>query len=114
MPKKNVSTAEITGRSTTIQACVTNQLGAICTASALVAASPRNTEALYALADVYAGLGDLASSRAATPDARAWYEKSLSTWRQVPNPAHVSPKGFDVTRPQDIERRLARLSGRRP
>jgi tetratricopeptide (TPR) repeat protein len=90
---------------------------ALAIANALIATSPLNTEALYALADTEAGLGDTAFAQAKQAssterttrmtEARDWYQKSLSHWGQIPNPARISPKGFDVTLPADIQRRMA-------
>lgn len=89
---------------------------ALAIANALVATSPLNTETLYALADTEAGLGDTAFAQSKQADsterttrmteARDWYRKSLSHWAQIPNPARISPKGFDVTPPADIQRRM--------
>jgi hypothetical protein len=87
-------------------------------AESLVAASPRNAEALYAQANTYAGLGDLSMALAQTvskgverskhlADAQDWYTKSLSTWQKVLNPSRISPKGFEVHGPSEVARRLS-------
>ena len=76
--------------------------------------SPGNIEVLYALADTYAGLGDLKmagvkSGGAAKPatlrQAAAWFEKSLDLWQRIPHRGPVSPNGFEAGDPRDVARR---------
>lgn len=77
--------------------------------------------ALYTLADAYAGLGDVSAFAATkatgsverswrSSEAHAWYAKSLQTWQGVHNRSHISPKGFLVTDPREVERRARRLA----
>ena len=74
--------------------------------------------ALYSLADAYAGLGDVAEAKSRKSgdavlranlrsEARDWYQKSLSTWKQIPDPSIVSPIGLPAGDPRSIARRLA-------
>jgi hypothetical protein len=74
--------------------------------------------ALYAAADAYAGLGDVFARRARGTrdakeradlgnDSRTWYEKSLSTWQNIPNPSGIGPAGFKARDPHEIARRVA-------
>jgi tetratricopeptide (TPR) repeat protein len=78
----------------------------------------QDVPALYAAADAYAGLGDVSARRSrgtrdakerADPrnDSRTWYEKSLSTWQNIPNPSGIGPAGFKACDPHEIVRRLA-------
>ena len=82
----------------------------------LVTSNSDNMEALYALADSYTGLGDVSAvlarrARVAKNQSKRWresgdwYQKSLSTWQKIPNPAHISPNFFNVTEPREIARR---------
>jgi eukaryotic-like serine/threonine-protein kinase len=84
----------------------------------LVAPERKDVPALYAAADAYAGLGDVSGVRArrasdAGPQGRlwsdggAWYEKSLNSWRNIPNPSPIDPVGFKARDPHEIARRLA-------
>jgi tetratricopeptide (TPR) repeat protein len=84
----------------------------------LVAAPERqDVPALYADADAFAGMGDVATTRARTErhsrvrrqlwiEAQAWYGKSLSTLQKIPNPSSLGP-GFRVRDPHEIAVRLA-------
>ena len=77
--------------------------------------------ALYAAADAYSGTGEEAALEArATQDgnlrsklfgeARAAYQKSLDTWKQIPNPSKVSGNGYMATTdPKAIAIRIASL-----
>ena len=71
--------------------------------------------ALYAAADAYAGLGDVAADKAqkaADPalrsklwtDASTSYKKSLSTWEKIPNPSRLGPNGYLARYPRQITR----------
>ncbi len=80
----------------------------------LIAAKPPNVVALYAVADAYFGMGELARMAAkANPatsgqqrrlwiEARQWYRKSTDAWRQIPNPGVVTPSGFTCVKAQEI------------
>jgi tetratricopeptide (TPR) repeat protein len=78
--------------------------------------------ALYAAADAFAGMGDVAAEEARKTqdpslrskrfnEARASYEKSLNTWKRIPNPSRISGNGFLVVEPKQIAQRLASLPG---
>ena len=84
----------------------------------LASASPDDVELLYAQADTYAGLGNVAavfaqrSTHAADrtkrwAEGQEWYTKSLSVWQRIPNPGHVSPNLFRVSDRHEIARRLS-------
>jgi eukaryotic-like serine/threonine-protein kinase len=77
--------------------------------------------AIYAAADAYAGLGDIASAEARrTPDraarsallaqAHKSYEDSLKAWKQVPAPSKVSANGYlAASGTKEVSARLASL-----
>jgi tetratricopeptide (TPR) repeat protein len=76
--------------------------------------------ALYAAADAYAGLGDVAVAQARqTRDpaeqsqqyrkARTAYEKSLEVWKQIPNPSRISGNGYLAAHPHQVALRLGNL-----
>jgi eukaryotic-like serine/threonine-protein kinase len=80
-------------------------------------AIPANLRAQYILADLYAGLGDLSSRRAARRDrgaeslnawkeARGWYEKSLETWQRLPLSTATASILFDIMAPEIIAQNL--------
>ena len=73
-------------------------------------AEPPNLQAQYILADVYAGLGDLASKRprgsSAPKEACAWYQKSLDLWQQFPLRTAIGPNRFDLVAPDTVTQRL--------
>ncbi len=80
--------------------------------------NPPNLQAQYTLADTYCGLGDIAMhvARRTTNsseqlsywrEAASWYEKSLGTWRVIPNRSVISPSGFDVGDPGKAAKHLA-------
>jgi serine/threonine protein kinase/tetratricopeptide (TPR) repeat protein len=80
-------------------------------------AIPPNLRAQYVLADLYSGLGDLSSKRAARRDqgaeslnawkeARGWYEKSLEEWRRLPLPATTASNLFDLVAPEIVAQNL--------
>jgi serine/threonine protein kinase/tetratricopeptide (TPR) repeat protein len=83
---------------------------------------PRNDfPALNAAANAYAGLGDVAALQARKAqdsaartrllaEARADYEKSLSTWKDIPNPSRINGSGYRTEQPQDVAQRLAQLA----
>ena len=73
----------------------------------------------YALVDAYTGAGALAGKLAESESnraeklaqwqsARSWLEQSLNIWRQIPNPAFISPTGFKTILPGEVSRRLAK------
>ena len=73
---------------------------------------------LYAAAEAHAGLGDVAAAQARQErrsetrlhlwkEARHWYQKSLETWKHVPNPSYYGPNGYLARRPADVAQRLA-------
>jgi eukaryotic-like serine/threonine-protein kinase len=83
---------------------------------ALALANPDNVEVLYALADAYAGLGEVAVDRIRSTDdhneksirwreGQGWYAKSLNAWQKIPHPSPISPNGFRAGDPRDVERR---------
>ncbi len=74
---------------------------------------------LYAAAEAYAGMGDVAwaqAQRASRPELRSRltrdavvdYRKSLDLWKHVPSPAAYGPNGYMARNPNEI---IARLSG---
>jgi serine/threonine protein kinase/tetratricopeptide (TPR) repeat protein len=76
--------------------------------------------ALYAAADAYAGIGDVAVATATGlkdpmarsklwADARASYEKSLNTWKQIPNPSRINGNEYPVGDPKQVALKLASL-----
>jgi tetratricopeptide (TPR) repeat protein len=82
------------------------------------AKNPPNLQAQYTLADTYSGLGDTAmhlASRTSNSseqlsywtEATSWYEKSLGTWRMIPNRSVISPSEFDVGDPRKAAKHLA-------
>lgn len=81
-------------------------------------AQPSNQQADYTAAEAYAGLGELSSLRAAKESqpsrregqwkvARAWYQKSLATWRRIPAPQAFTPNVFQAMDATRVERQLA-------
>lgn len=85
------------------------------------AAEKHDVPALYALADVYAGLGDVAAAKARrttdtavrsnlSNEARSWYQKSLATWKEIPDPSSLSPLGFLAGDPRRVAQEEARLA----
>jgi eukaryotic-like serine/threonine-protein kinase len=90
-------------------------------AEPIVASQPEGQEALYALADAYFGLGEIAAQRAQRASqpsdqlanwkaAKSWYQRSAGAWKRVRHPAAVTPGGFDPGGPQDAARGLARCN----
>jgi serine/threonine protein kinase/tetratricopeptide (TPR) repeat protein len=73
--------------------------------------------ALYAAADAYAGLGDVAAAQARHArdpaaqsqqyrKARTAYEQSLEVWKQIPNPSRISGNGYLAGDPHQVALRL--------
>jgi tetratricopeptide (TPR) repeat protein/tRNA A-37 threonylcarbamoyl transferase component Bud32 len=87
-------------------------------AEPLISTEPPDLDALYAVADAYSGLGDLASRSARQSDggaarrksrwieARDWYQRSLQTWDRIEHPSHTSPNSFQVGDPEDVRRKI--------
>jgi non-specific serine/threonine protein kinase/serine/threonine-protein kinase len=76
--------------------------------------------ALYAAADAYAGVGDVAAAQARQTqdpaaqsqqysEARTAYEKSLEVWKQIPNPSRISGNGYLAGDPHQVALRLENL-----
>ena len=91
---------------------------ALDTANLTFSLEHQDIAALYPAADAYAGLGDVSATLARkahdpdqqarySNDARNWYEKSLSTWRKISNPSHISPDGFLARDPHEVASLLA-------
>jgi len=81
-------------------------------------ADPPNLEALYACADAYANIGQLIKNQTAAEksstrkielwnQARSWFERSSSTWKRIPNPAKITPTGFQAGDPRMASESLA-------
>ena len=75
---------------------------------------------LYAAAEAYAGMGDIAAARgrqakdatertASQAEARADYEKSLNILKQIPFPSQVTGNGYLVRSSQKVAQQLASL-----
>ena len=73
---------------------------------------------LYAAAEAYAGMGDVAAEQARQAsdsearshwleEARLDYRKSLDVWKHVPSPARYDPNGYVAREPEEIAQRLA-------
>jgi eukaryotic-like serine/threonine-protein kinase len=69
--------------------------------------------ALYAAADAYSGLGNVAAAKARKTQndaarlvlensARRAYADSLNVWKQIPSPSSISPNGYLVGEPRQI------------
>jgi non-specific serine/threonine protein kinase/serine/threonine-protein kinase len=86
---------------------------ALSAANSLTSAYSENAGLLYAVADTYAGLGDVAAASGQSEGARNneswqralnWYRKSLATWQKIPHPAPLSPNGFRAGDPEQVAR----------
>ena len=75
---------------------------------------------IYAAADAYAGLGDVAAAEAhktqdpalrskLTSEARTEYEKSLNAWKQITTPSRINGNGYLAGDPREVARHLADL-----
>jgi hypothetical protein len=91
---------------------------ALDTAKLSVSLEHNDFPALNAAAEAQAGAGDLAvlEARNATnestgsklkTDACASYERSLSVWRRISNPAPINGNGYMSSNPREIAQRLA-------
>ncbi len=88
-------------------------------AEPLASAKPPNTRALYAIADAYFGMGELARMGAANfpaasgeyrerwTEARDWYSKSAHAWSAIPNPGAVTPSGLPCGNPKAVAQAIA-------
>jgi tetratricopeptide (TPR) repeat protein len=94
---------------------------ALAQAESAVSTSPEDMEALYALADSYAGTGEVAVMMARNTtsaeersrywnDARGSYQMSLNVWQRIPNPSKIAPNGFEVTDLDDVTRARAQCN----
>jgi tetratricopeptide (TPR) repeat protein len=90
----------------------------------LLSPERQDMPAMYAAADAYAGEGDVSVLRARKSseakdqislfnDAGAWYEKSLSIWRNIPNQSKIGPTGFTVRSATEIARAYAQCKNNR-
>jgi tetratricopeptide (TPR) repeat protein len=79
---------------------------------------PPNVQAQYTVADAYSGIGNaylLQATKSRTPanrakqwtEARDWFQKSFSEWKQLRNPGVMSPGGFDTAGPSFVSRKIA-------
>jgi hypothetical protein len=91
---------------------------ALDTAKLSVSLEHNDFPALSAAAEAHAGAGDLAAFEARNTanqttgsklknDACASYEKSLSIWKHISNPARLNGNGYLSSNPRDIAQRLA-------
>jgi serine/threonine protein kinase len=78
---------------------------------------------LYAAAEAYAGLAEIAQTNARRVpdatlrsrlmnDARTYYRKSLDVWKQIPYPSRLTGNGYLAEGPKQMAARLAKLSER--
>jgi serine/threonine protein kinase len=94
-------------------------------AQPLISSKPTNVLGLYAAADAYFGMGELARNAAQQStsasqgeeqqhwrEACDWYRKSLDTWRQIPNPGRTTPSGFAALEPKTVASRLRACDAR--
>jgi serine/threonine protein kinase len=92
---------------------------ALAIAEPLAAAKPPSTQALYASADAYFGMGELSRMAAANllstsarykkewTAARDWYSKSAVAWKTIPNPGAVTSGGLPCGNPKVVAQALA-------
>jgi serine/threonine protein kinase/tetratricopeptide (TPR) repeat protein len=93
---------------------------ALAVAEPLATAKPPSTQALYASADAYFGMGELSRMAAVNLSsatarykkewtaARVWYSKSADAWKTIPNPGAVSSGGLPCGNPKAVAQALAR------
>lgn len=91
-------------------------------AEPLGSANPPNILALYAVADAYFGMAELLTSARQSGSGESGkrgrllsqacecYRKSADAWRQIPNPAHITPTGFAVGDPDTVATKLRRCA----
>jgi hypothetical protein len=93
---------------------------ALTSAALPIAPEHQDVPVLYAVADAYAGMGDVltvlarhtqnaAEQSRLWSEARASYQNSLNMRQHIPNPATISPSGFRSHDPKAIASRLASL-----
>jgi serine/threonine protein kinase len=94
---------------------------ALDTAKVSASLAHKDIPALYAAADAYAGMGDVARARAAQTknaasrsallnEARVWYEKGASMWEHIPYASKISGNGYAaMVDKKEIALRLAHL-----
>ena len=98
-----------------------NYRQAIALVEPIAASHADSQEARYPLAGAYFGLGKLAeldadrsgqaNNRTKASNwtkAKSHLEKSADTWRQIRQPAHISPNGFSCHSPTEATREIAR------
>jgi hypothetical protein len=96
-----------------------NYRRAVAVAEPIAASHTDEQEVRYPLAGAYYGLGRLAAveaeratqspqkQEAGWTEAKSWFQKSVDTWRQVRQPAAISPNGFACGSPAEAARELA-------
>ena len=83
-------------------------------ASSLLSSRPDNMEVLYAAADACAGLGRVSGALARRAEDRnersmhwtaasEWYQKSIASWKKVPNPSRFAPDGIEMIDLHQVE-----------
>jgi eukaryotic-like serine/threonine-protein kinase len=89
-------------------------------AEPIMAAKPNVIEARYAVADLYASMGEqserLASATNRTQrerlrswsEAKTWYQKSVDAWHGIQNPGVTTPSGFACGSPRNVAAAIAR------
>jgi tetratricopeptide (TPR) repeat protein len=95
---------------------------ALAIAEPLASAKPSDTGALYAVADAYFGMGELAkmaagkfpaasmACRKSWTDAHDSYTKSAAAWNEIPNPGAVTPSNLPCGSPAEVARAIARCN----
>ena len=82
-------------------------------ANSLLSSRTDNMEILYAVADATAGLGKSSAALAQKTDdineryrhwidANDWYQKSIASWKRIPNPSHIAPNIFEVVDAEQV------------
>jgi len=102
-----------------VQEAAVSYRKALAIAEPLAAAKTPNPLALYAIADAYFGMGEIARMAAENSpvasarykqrwaEAHEWYSKSADSWDRVPNPGAVSPSGFPCGNPKVVAQAAA-------
>ena len=97
--------------------------GALEVVEPITNAHPPLVDAQYAAAEIYADLGRLSQRLASdvhrTPlqrlqdwkDAKAWYQRSLDSWRDIQSPVAVTPSGFACGNPRAVAAMIASCDG---
>jgi non-specific serine/threonine protein kinase/serine/threonine-protein kinase len=93
---------------------------ALAIAEPLAGEKPLSSQALYAIADAYFGMGELSRAGAANfPEAsgefrerwtmaRDWYSKSTDAWNKIPSPGAVTPSGLPCGNPKAVVQATAK------